>query len=104
MEKIAFKMYLRPGQELEYKRRHDEIWPDLVKLLQQAGISDYSIYLDEETSVLFAVLWRTAGHRMDALPKSGLMQRWWRHMADIMEANPDGSPRQAPLREMFHMP
>lgn len=104
MEKIAFKMTLRSGQRDEYRRRHDAIWPELVKLLQQSGISDYSIYLDEETNTLFAVLWRAAGHRMEALPKSALMQRWWRHMADIMETNPDGSPRQAALREMFHMP
>lgn len=103
MEKIAFKMFLRPGQREEYRRRHDQIWPELVKLLRQSGISDYSIYLDEESDALFAVLWRSAGHRMDSLPKSALMQRWWRHMADIMETNADGSPRQVPLREMFHL-
>lgn len=104
MEKIAFKMFLRPGQQAEYRRRHDEIWPELVKLLQQSGISDYSIFLDPETNALFAVLWRAAGHRMEALPKSALMQRWWSHMGDIMETNPDGSPRQVPLPRMFHLP
>ena len=45
--------------EAEYRRRHDEIWPELVALLKEAGVSDYSIHLDRETNTLFGVLWRT---------------------------------------------
>ena len=54
--RVAFKMKLFPGFEAEYKKRHDEIWPELVQLLKEAGISDYSIFLDEETNSLFGVL------------------------------------------------
>ena len=61
-EKYAFKMRLNPGMRAEYERRHDEIWPELVDLLKQAGVSDYSIHLDEETNTLFGVLWRRDGH------------------------------------------
>ena len=103
MEQIAFKMFLLPGHAAEYRRRHDEIWRELVDLLHDAGISDYSIFLDEETHTLFAVLRRTADHRMDSLPRSELMQRWWRHMADIMQTNDDGSPRLQSLERMFRM-
>jgi L-rhamnose mutarotase len=103
MEQIAFKMVLRPGMADEYRLRHDRIWPEVLGLLREAGISDYSIFLDDETDILFAVLWRTPGHRMDALPQAEVMQRWWRHMADIMETHADDSPRQRPLRRMFHM-
>ncbi len=67
-EKYAFRMFLNPGCVAEYKKRHDEIWPELVTLLQATGISDYSIYLDEQHLVLFAVLRRTAGHTMADLP------------------------------------
>ncbi len=56
MEKYAFKMRLNQGMEAEYKRRHDAIWPELVTLLKEAGVSDYSIHLDRETDTLFAVL------------------------------------------------
>jgi len=104
MEQIAFKMFLLPGNAAEYRRRHDQIWPELLELLREAGVSDYSIFLDEETHTLFAVLRRTPGHKMNTLPQSELMQRWWRHMADIMQTNGDGSPRQQPLESMFHMP
>ena len=103
MEKFAFKMRLNPGCSAEYKKRHDEIWPELVTLLKEAGISDYSIHLDEETNILFGVLWRTDDHHMDALPSHEIMQKWWAHMADIMETNEDNSPKTWPLKEVFHM-
>jgi L-rhamnose mutarotase len=103
MEQIAFRMHLSPGQVAEYKRRHDAIWPELVALLKDAGISDYSIFLDEETHALFAVLRRAPGHRMEALPQDAIMQRWWAFMADIMATNPDSSPVVVPLVPMFHL-
>ena len=104
MQKYAFRMQLNPGMEDEYRRRHDAIWPELVTLLQDAGISDYSIHLDRETGVLFGVLWRTDNHGMDALPGHPVMQRWWAHMADIMASGPDNAPMAVPLVPMFHMP
>jgi hypothetical protein len=67
-EKFAFKMKLNPGMKAEYIKRHDGIWPELVTLLRDAGVSDYSIHLDDETNTLFGVLWRRADHSMDALP------------------------------------
>jgi L-rhamnose mutarotase len=103
MQKFAFRMRLNPGMEAEYKRRHDEIWPELVDLLKAAGVSDYSIHLDRETGVLFGVLWRTDDHRMDDLPGHPVMQRWWAHMADIMETKPDNEPVSVPLATVFHM-
>jgi L-rhamnose mutarotase len=103
MEKYAFKMQLHPGQEAEYRRRHDEIWPELVALLREAGVSDYSIHLDRETGTLFGVLWRTDGHRMAELPAHPVMQRWWAHMADIMAAGPDNEPVAVPLETVFHL-
>ena len=97
-EKIAFRMFLHPGQAQEYRRRHDALWPELHALLQSAGVQDYSIYLDEQHHVLFAVLRRSAEHSMDSLPAHPVMQRWWAHMRDIMQCNADGS-----LPCLFHM-
>ena len=103
MEKYAFKMKLNPGMEAEYKRRHDEIWPELVVLLKEAGVSDYSIHLDRETNTLFAVLWRRDDHGMDDLPRQPVMKRWWAHMADIMAVKPDNEPIATPLVTVFHV-
>ena len=103
MERLAFKMFLHEGQAKEYRRRHDHIWPELKALLKQSGIGNYSIHLDEVTHTLFAYLERGEAHGMDALPSHPVMRRWWAHMADIMQANPDGSPVAAPLTEMFYL-
>ena len=104
MEKYAFKMHLNPGMAEEYKARHNQIWPELVVLLREAGVSDYSIHLDEETDILFGVLWRTDDHKMDALPDNPLMRKWWAQMADLMLTRPDDEPVATPLTPVFHMP
>jgi L-rhamnose mutarotase len=103
MEKYAFRMRLNPGMALEYRARHDEIWPELVDLLKDAGISDYSIHLDEETNLLFGVLWRTDDHKMADLPSHPIMQKWWAHMADIMDTRADNEPVAVPLNTVFHL-
>ena len=103
MEKYAFRMRLNPGMAEEYKARHDAIWPELSALLKEAGVSDYSIHLDEETSLLFGVLWRRDDHTMPDLPNHPVMQRWWAHMADIMATNADDEPLSVPLQTVFHM-
>jgi L-rhamnose mutarotase len=102
-ERVAFRMRLHPGQEAEYRRRHDEIWPDLVALLKDAGVSDYTIWLDPETGALFGTLLRGDPHGMDRLPLEPVMRRWWAHMADIMETRPDGAPVAAPLVRLFEL-
>lgn len=104
LEKIAFTMRLHPGCEAEYRKRHDAIFPELVVLLREAGISDYSIHLDPATHVLFAVLWRRNDHAMDDLPSHPVMRRWWAHMADIMDTHPSNEPVVTPLVTVFHMP
>lgn len=102
MQRNAFTMKLKPGCEAEYQRRHDEIWPELSAELSKAGISDYSIFLDEQTLTLFAVQKLADGHTADDLPQTAIVKKWWAYMADLMETNPDNSPVCQPLREVFH--
>lgn len=103
MKRVAFKMQLHQGQAAEYKKRHDEIWADLVALLKSIGINDYSIFLDEETYSLFAILKIENPELTDTLPATEVMQRWWKYMGDIMDANADNSPVVKPLVEVFHL-
>jgi L-rhamnose mutarotase len=103
MIRDAFKMKLKPGVEAEYKKRHDEIWPELSQVLADAGVCDYSIFLDEETGSLFAS-WKLAeDHTTADLPNHPLVKKWWAFMADLMEINPDNSPVCVSLNEVFHM-
>ena len=99
----AFKMYLKPGFEDEYRRRHSAIWPELRKMLSDSGVRNYSIYWDKETNVLFAYQEVDGDNGAQHLGDHGIVQKWWGYMADIMEVNPDNSPVVVPLDECFHM-
>jgi L-rhamnose mutarotase len=102
-ERIAFRMNLNPGQAAEYRKRHDEIFPELTMALKDAGVSDYTIWLDPETNHLFGTLIRADDHTMAALPATAIMQRWWAHMADVMETHPDNVPVQVELQKVFEL-
>ena len=103
-ERIAFRMNLYEGYAEEYEKRHDEIFPELAEALKDAGVSDYSIWLDPESNHLFGILTRTNDHTMDALPDTDIVKRWWAHMADIMETDPQNVPTQIPLKRVFLLP
>ncbi len=103
-EQIAFRMNLFPGQAAEYHKRHDEIFPELAKALKDAGVSDYSIWLDAEANHLFGILTRSDDHTMDALPDTEIVKSWWAFMADIMATDADNVPVQIPLKRVFLLP
>ena len=103
MKRYAFKMKLKPGFKEEYKKRHDEIWPELKALIQSNGVSDYSIFLDEETDTLFAVQKQGGSASSQGLGTNPIVKRWWAYMADIMDTNPDNSPITKPLEEVFYL-
>jgi L-rhamnose mutarotase len=103
MIRYAFTMKLKPGFEAEYKKRHDEIWPELAKELHKAGISDYSIFFDEKTLMLFAVQKLDDKNSAADLPMNPIVRKWWDYMAPLMEVNPDHSPVVKPLKEVFHL-
>lgn len=103
MQRYAFKMHLVAGAAAEYQRRHDAIWPELARLLTNSGIRNYSIFLDAETNVLYGYLERRSDHTMAELPRHPVMRRWWKHMADLMRTEPDGTPVAIPLGEVFHL-
>jgi len=103
MQRLAFKMKLKPGFKEEYRKRHDAIWTELQKLLKDSGISEYSIFLDEETHTLFAFQKVSGVGGSQDLVNNPIVQKWWSYMADIMEVNPDKSPVSIPLEEVFYL-
>ena len=103
MLRKAFKMSVHPDAHIEYERRHNPIWKELEEALATHGVRSYSIFLDPETSELFAYAEIESEERWQAIARTDVCRRWWRHMRDLMPANPDDSPRSVPLREVFHL-
>lgn len=104
MVRRAFTMKLFPGFEEEYRRRHENLWPELRSLLKKTGIRNYSIFLDEGSLILFGVMEVEDPGLVDHLPDHPVMKKWWAYMRDIMETNADNSPVSVPLKEVFHLP
>lgn len=96
-------MKLKPGCEVEYEKRHRAIWPEPVKLLKETGVSDYYIFWDKETNLLFAVQEQGGESGSQDLGTNPIVKKWWDYMADIMDVNPDNSPVSIPLKEVFYM-
>ena len=103
MKREAFKMFLKPGFEEEYEKRHAAIWPELKELLSKNGVYDYSIYWDKDTNILFACQKTSGEGSSQDMGDNPIVQKWWDYMADIMEVNEDNSPVTIPLPEVFHM-
>lgn len=100
----AFRMQLKPGCIDEYRRRHDEIWPELAALLRDAGMREYRIFVDPGTHSLFAILDRPQSTEIERLPANPVMRRWWDYMADLMEVDATHRPLEYALEQVFYLP
>ena len=105
MTRFAFKMFLKPGCEEEYQKRHAAIWPELVKMIKDSGVGNYSIDWDKDTNILFG--YQECSSETNSQDTTNgvdpITQKWWDMMADIMEVNPDNSPVTIPIKEVFHL-
>ena len=103
MIRKAFIMSVNKGSEAEYERRHRPIWDDLAAELKSHGVHNYSIFLDEQTNLLFAYAEIEDEARWKQIAATDACKRWWKHMGDVMPSNPDNSPVNRPAREVFHL-
>lgn len=103
MIRKSFKMKLFPGMAQEYERRHNELWPKMKDMIHEYGGSNYSIFLDSETNVLYGYLEIEDAERWDKSADTAICREWWDFMADIMETNEDNSPVSVDLKQVFHL-
>lgn len=103
MIRKAFVMSVHAGSESEYERRHSPIWDDLVAVLKEHGVHNYSIFLHPETRQLFGYVEVEDEARWASIAQTEVCQRWWAHMGDVMPSNPDNSPVSLDLKEVFHL-
>lgn len=103
MRREAFKMYLKPGCEEEYKKRHAQLWPEMKKMLAEQGVRNYSIFWDKETNMLFGYQEVEGDGGSQDCGENPICKKWWEFMDDIMATHPDHSPISVPLIERFHL-
>lgn len=103
MIRKAFILSVHPGEELEYEKRHNPIWPELAETLKSHGVSNYSIFLDARTNQLFGYAEIENEERWQAIAQTEICRKWWDSMQSLMPSNPDNSPVSVELREVFHL-
>lgn len=99
----GFKMKVFKGQEKEYEKRHNELWPEMRDMIHEYGGSNYSIFLDKDTNILFGYIEIEDPEKWDKSAETEINRKWWDYMADIMETNPDNSPVAKDLDLVFHL-
>ena len=88
MERYAWKGIVHDGCLEEYKRRHDEIWPEMLEVLKAAGIKNYTI-------------WNVAA-KVQA--ESPVVDKWNEYMKDVMTMAMDPvTGAQPKMKQMFLM-
>ena len=103
MERIGFRMRLRPGQADEYRHRHAAVWPELLTDLTAAGASNYSIFLDGEDLFGYLEVDDFAAFRA-MMAVSEANARWQPEMAALIDPLTDpatGFHRR--MAEVFHL-
>ncbi|MEO6711439.1 MAG: L-rhamnose mutarotase [Planctomycetota bacterium] len=96
----AWVMKLKPGNEALYKKRHDELWPEMRSLMERGNVLSFSIY--RYGLLLFAYQDLRDDGASEESWSAELSGRWWASMAPLMETNSDLSPVEEPVEEMFH--
>lgn len=103
MLRKAFVMQVHPDKHELYRKRHAPVWPKLEDVLKSHGVHNYSIFLDEESSRLFAYAEIESQRQWERIAQTTICKRWWAHMKDIMPTNADNSPVSKDLEEVFHL-
>jgi len=103
MIRKAAVMEVFPEHHEDYEKRHNPIWAELHDTLKAHGVHNYSIFLHEETSQLFAYVELESEEQWNALADTEIVQKWWAYMKDIMASGPDNSPKSIDLKEVFHI-
>ena len=102
MERFAWKGRIKEGMQEEYKRRHDEIWPEMLALLKEAGIRNYSIWSDGTDVFGYYECERGVAFAEQAQAGSAVVDRWNEYMEDVLDLVIDPETGAQPkLKQMF---
>ncbi|WP_372934301.1 L-rhamnose mutarotase [Mariniphaga sediminis] len=105
MIRKAFLIHAKPGMAVEYEKRHNPIWAELEKVLKAGGISNYSIFLHEETNALFGYMEVEDEEKFQQIGEADVARRWWKYMTEVLicESEDSEKGKEDILREVFRL-
>ena len=104
MERFAWKATVKDGMLVEYKRRHDAIWPELKQVLKDAGISNYTIWNMGNELFGYFECEKGVAYAEDYQAKSEVVDRWNAYMKDVMGMELDPTTGAQPkMQQVFFL-
>jgi len=105
MIRKAFLINAKPSMAREYQKRHNPIWPEMEDVLKKYGVSNYSIFLNEDTGALFGYLEIEDENIFRCIGDTEVCQRWWKYMKEVLVSESDEAPmaKEEILKEVFHL-
>ena len=103
MERILFTMEIFPGTEAEYKRRHDEIWPEMVEALRDSGVANYSLFRRGTEIIAYAECTPDAVTAFRTAGATDVNRRWATWFQDVISRISDADGNLLRVEEVWHM-
>ena len=105
MERVCFQLQVKPERLDEYKARHAEVWPDMLRALVNAGWSNYSLFLSESGMLIGYVETESFAAAQAAMEATEVNARWQAEMQDFMVLPEGARPDTGFIRleEVFHV-
>jgi L-rhamnose mutarotase len=103
MQRYCFTFNLRPGAEAEYKRRHDEIWPELVEAIRDAGIHNYTLFRRGLQVIAYCECEPDAATAFARVGATDVNRRWAESFEDVIERLVDDQGRLMDAVEVWHL-
>lgn len=103
MERTCFTFQLRAGAEEEYERRHREVWPDLLRVLSESGVRNYTLFRRGRTIVAYCECHPDAATAFGAVGASEVNSRWSAWFADVIEELTDENGQLFYAKEVWHL-
>jgi L-rhamnose mutarotase len=103
VERLCFTFEIRPGTEDEYKRRHDEIWPELVEAIKDAGIANYTLFRRGTTVVGYAECEPDVATSFGKVGQTEVNRRWAEWFEDVIVTLVDENGELFRLDEVWHL-
>ena len=103
MERLCFTFEIRPGTEDEYKKRHDEIWPELVDAIKDAGLENYSLFRRGTTIIAYVECHPDAATAFAKIGPTDVNARWSKWFEDVILSLTDEDGNLFTAQEVWHL-
>jgi L-rhamnose mutarotase len=103
VERVCFTFEIRPGSEAEYKKRHDEIWPELVEAIKDAGFANYSLFRRGTTIMAYAECHPDVATAFAAIGATDVNTRWSKWFEDVIVSLVDENGELYRYDEVWHL-